>query len=446
MAEHIFCAGCRRKFTLSGHTRHLAQTSNPQCIAIYQELNTYLPASDSDSDGGDIQPDNIDNDRMNYDPNNDVNNDFGGDYFGTYEENEFDWPDGGESDDSESETDEEEPEFESDHDEGADCMDFDAGNVERPEGDGDEDHAEPEDPENLPDNRQVRDQAEQHLGRGPYIDAFPLASAGKVLNLAQKQIYKSYQDGLEQPTNKWAPFASQIDYELARWAKLRGSGSTAFSDLLKIEGMCEQLGLSYKDSRQLNQIIDKKLPARRPQFQREEIEIAGESFDVYFRDILECVKALYGDPEFARYLVFTPERHYSDADRTVRMYHDLHTGKWWWDTQNELETKQPGATIIPIILSSDKTQVTMFRNKSAYPIYMTIGNIPKDIRRKPSRHAQILLAYLPTTRLDHITNQAASANRQVAVQCCAGGYSAYSGTARSPTVQCATVTSKCTKS
>ncbi|KAH7906612.1 hypothetical protein BJ138DRAFT_1015943, partial [Hygrophoropsis aurantiaca] len=83
------------------------------------------------------------------------------------------------------------------------------------------------------------------------------------------------------------------------------------------------------------------------------------------------------------------------------MYHDLHTGKWWWDTQ------KPGATIIPIILSSDKTQVTMFRNKSAYPVYMTIGNIPKDIRRKPSRHAQILLGYLPTTRLDHITNRAA---------------------------------------
>ncbi|KAG1821444.1 hypothetical protein EV424DRAFT_1472306 [Suillus variegatus] len=43
-----------------------------------------------------------------------------------------------------------------------------------------------------------------------------------------------------------------------------------------------------------------------------------------------------------------------------------------------------GATIIPIIILSDKTQVTMFRNKSAYPIYLTIGNIPKEIRRKPS--------------------------------------------------------------
>ena len=38
---------------------------------------------------------------------------------------------------------------------------------------------------------------------------------------------------------------------------------------------------------------------------------------------------------------------------------------------------------------------------------MTIGNIPKEIHRKPSSHAYILLAYLPTTRLETETNQAA---------------------------------------
>ncbi|KAG1775651.1 hypothetical protein EV702DRAFT_1279793 [Suillus placidus] len=48
----------------------------------------------------------------------------------------------------------------------------------------------------------------------------------------------------------------------------------------------------------------------------------------------------------------------------------------------------------------------MFRNKSAYPVYLTIGNIPKEIRRKPSRGGHILLAYLPTTRLKQITNKA----------------------------------------
>ncbi|KAI9434502.1 hypothetical protein H4582DRAFT_1818632, partial [Lactarius indigo] len=64
------------------------------------------------------------------------------------------------------------------------------------------------------------------------------------------------------------------------------------------------------------------------------------------------------------------------------------------------------ATIVPVLLSSDKTLLTTFRNKSAYPLYMTIGNIPKEIRRKPSMHAYILLAYLPTTHLDHVHNKA----------------------------------------
>ena len=38
-------------------------------------------------------------------------------------------------------------------------------------------------------------------------------------------------------------------------------------------------------------------------------------------------------------------------------------------------------------------------------MYLTIGNLPKDIRRKPSLHGQILLAYLPVTRLEHIKSK-----------------------------------------
>ena len=41
----------------------------------------------------------------------------------------------------------------------------------------------------------------------------------------------------------------------------------------------------------------------------------------------------------------------------------------------------------------------------AYPVYLTIGNIPKEIRRKPTRQAQILIAYIPTTKLDGIPNK-----------------------------------------
>ena len=75
--------------------------------------------------------------------------------------------------------------------------------------------------------------------------------------------------------------------------------------------------------------------------------------------------------------------------------------------QKTVEKTHPGATIVPLIISSNKTQLTVFGNKTAYPVYLTIGNLPKEIRRKPSRRGQILLAYLPTTSLEHIKNKSA---------------------------------------
>ena len=98
--------------------------------------------------------------------------------------------------------------------------------------------------------------------------------------------------------------------------------------------MAEKLGLSYKNMRELNKIIDDELPGR-PRFRREEIVIAGEAFDIYFRDVIECIRALIGNPEFSAYLVFAPEQHYSHAECSSehRIYHEMHTGKWWWSTQ-----------------------------------------------------------------------------------------------------------------
>jgi hypothetical protein len=63
--------------------------------------------------------------------------------------------------------------------------------------------------------------------------------------------------------------------------------------------------------------------------------------------------------------------------------------------------------VIPVILSSDKTQLTLFRNKAAYPVYITIGNIPKEIRRKPSRHALLLIGYIPVSKLGGMASKAA---------------------------------------
>ena len=97
----------------------------------------------------------------------------------------------------------------------------------------------------------------------------------------------------------------------------------------------ERLELSFRTAAQLNKIIDETLPGR-PTFRRHELIVGGEVCEVFYRDVIECIRGIFGDPTFTPYLIVAPEKHYTcgvGQGGTARMYHDLHTGKWWWATQ-----------------------------------------------------------------------------------------------------------------
>lgn len=94
----------------------------------------------------------------------------------------------------------------------------------------------------------------------------------------------------------------------------------------------ENLGLSYHTAPELNAKIDAKLPGR-PIWIHGEVDVCGQIVDVYYRDVVLCIKALFGNPQFARYLLFLPEKHFADAGKTKPVYHDMHTGSWWWAMQ-----------------------------------------------------------------------------------------------------------------
>lgn len=71
-----------------------------------------------------------------------------------------------------------------------------------------------------------------------YVKKFG-GQAGKPIHANINGGYSNYAKRLETGSqeNIWAPFASKMEWEVAQWAKLRGPGSTSFSEFLEIEGV-----------------------------------------------------------------------------------------------------------------------------------------------------------------------------------------------------------------
>jgi len=64
-----------------------------------------------------------------------------------------------------------------------------------------------------------------------------------------------------------------------------------------------------------------------------------------------------------------------------------------------------GSTIIPVLLGSDKTHLTVLAgDKKAWPLYLSIGNIPSQIRNALKQQAWALIGYIPVVHFEDRTD------------------------------------------
>ncbi len=56
-------------------------------------------------------------------------------------------------------------------------------------------------------------------------------------------------------------------------------------------------------------------------------------FDLFHRDILACIRMLYGNPAFSKVMSYRPRKCYADKGRQHRLFTELHTSNWWNEIQ-----------------------------------------------------------------------------------------------------------------
>ena len=74
----------------------------------------------------------------------------------------------------------------------------------------------------------------------------------------------------------------------------------------------------------------------------------------HYRNAMDCIRSLFGQPSFLDHMDYASKRLF-DAQGN-RIYTDLSSSNWWWEIQTKLPS---GATVLPVILGSDATQLSI---------------------------------------------------------------------------------------
>ncbi|KAF9029372.1 hypothetical protein BDZ89DRAFT_950655 [Hymenopellis radicata] len=141
-----------------------------------------------------------------------------------------------------------------------------------------------------------------------------------------------------------------------------------------------------------------KPPANLP---RDAPDWRKSEYQVWYRDADVVLSNILANPDFATEFDAAP---YVDLDANEkRRWCDFMSGNFGWNHANTIYSNDPsteGAMLVPVIISSDKTTVSVATGNVEYhPLYASIGNIHNAARRA-HRNAVIPIGFLAIPKAD----------------------------------------------
>ncbi|KAF8867845.1 hypothetical protein BD779DRAFT_1685231 [Infundibulicybe gibba] len=217
----------------------------------------------------------------------------------------------------------------------------------------------------------IEDVAKDDDSDSPFVEECPIEWKAGAAWGQETPSFERIREGLHDSGRQWGPFEDQEEWKLAEWLSQNTQNHTK---------------PSYKNNKNFLEKID-NLPTQGPQWTCDIITAQGdklnddgepmpaEQLELWRRDPVECIKDLLANPTLKDSMRYAPERVFTDLEGNVHAYDEMWTADWWWNTQEALPV---GSTVAPLILSSDKTQLSQFcGDKSAWPVYLTLGDIAK---------------------------------------------------------------------
>ncbi|KAG2146426.1 uncharacterized protein EDB93DRAFT_1240884 [Suillus bovinus] len=197
---------------------------------------------------------------------------------------------------------------------------------------------------------------------------------GRGRNILQEMEDHDLDQKRRRAINPSYPFVDQAEWQLAEFLVQRLT-QTDINKFLKLDWFKDRPRPSFKSADQLFGWID-ALPSG-PEWRSTTLEFTNYTtarpIELIWRDGLEVVKDLFANPIFSNHMMYDPH----------------------------INNLPEGATMVPIILASDKTPVTrMSGGLEMHPVFLTIANIQSEVRMKATAHAWRCVAFIPIPKFD----------------------------------------------